>query len=315
MNKHKIVAVLAIFITLLALMFLFANVFTSRKTNSNSALTSFSVQVIDTGINVYGDVRAGDIDGDGCDEILINMGGIFNLMWLDWNNNSWTKHTIGIETTCATIGDFDKDKYGEIAYVNASSGEVWIYDVLKQTYRRTSVKLSNFIGFYDVLIEASDLNDDGFSEIIFIQNNWIMVYDCLTDKIYNTTLQTFYPFSIGYIDNNAYKDIIFRSGEITVTPSPIMVYEFKSGKCWNTWFNSSYEVGSADIDGDGFSEIVYQDGSHNLVLIDNVDGKLVNQFSLSMISYFQDGCDFDGDGKQEFVCCSGTIKILKIIQE
>ncbi len=247
----------------------------------------------------YGtDVAAGDINGDGLDEIITAPGpGVSSLAMIrifDRNRNLMPdlsitafNYTYGAKVASA---DFDNDGYYEVIAgtgpdnTNPAYVKIYVYDPATMGLVDSGIDLFPYSSNYGVNIASGDVNGDGVPELITSpgpgrRNSGVV-------KIWSIDASQ----GVGQWDANLLQ-------EFTVQAE----------------YRYSVTLASADVNGDGFDEIITGDGPHrsarDVIRIFDQNGVLLNVWeagtSFNGYGAIVSSGDLDNDGIAEILVAPG----------
>ncbi len=258
----------------------------------------------------------GDINGDGCDEIIVGSG-LRNQIILSDGSGGWTAQYLpgGSRTTrsISTISDINGDDYDEIIVgnenqinqilLNNGSGG-WTTQYLPGGSRTTRS-----------ISTISDINGDGYEEIIVgnkDQINQILLSDgsggWTAQDLPGGDRDTRSISTISDINGDGYEEIIV--GNASPHTNQIILSDGSGG--WTAqdlpWLSSlnTFSISTiSDINGDGYEEIIVGNymASNNILLSNgsggwtaqNLPGGSMQTFSMSTKS------DINGDGYEDII--------------
>ncbi len=235
-------------------------------------------------------VAGGDVNGDGAPDIIVGTGSgggqvsVFNGVTGGILTSFFPfapGHTAGV--TVAS-GDVNNDGIADII-VGSGAGSLSRVNV----YSGSTFTLLNSISPFapeflgGVTVAASDLNNDGFAEIVVGAGSGaapvVQVYHGQTPTLLSSFLAFAPAFSGGVFVGAAAGEIVVGSG-----PGQAVVGTFEglSGLPINAFpaypgFTGGISVGAADLDGDGLAEILTAPGAGAGSLIKLFDGKTGNE--------------------------------------
>jgi hypothetical protein len=221
-------------------------------------------------------VAAGDITGNGRDEIIAGAGAgggphvrVFGAdgKWI--GRDFFPFHSSFRGGVSVAAGDVDGDGRDELIFGQASLGQAWV-KVYKHDGRVISTFMAYDAGFQGgVNVATGDLNGDGIDEIITVPAGDGRVHVRAFDRFGNSSGFNAFPFhskfdggaSVASCDlNQDSRDEIVvaqaRGGQAWVyvyAPSGVLLRTFLA---YGERFTGGASVACADIDGDGRGEII-----------------------------------------------------------
>ncbi|MFW9818584.1 MAG: hypothetical protein ACFFE5_03155 [Candidatus Thorarchaeota archaeon] len=221
-----------------------------------------------------------DLDGDGCDEVLVGAGdGNFMVLKLNVDN----KKLVGImryksskRINCCIAGDFTRDGHIELIF-GSDDKTLKIFNDIK-------AKEPKFILYYDSWVTAcalgflklKDYKDpisgllvgtkNGLVQLVQFQDNML---DIIWQKNFNTQIN---DIKVGDVTNDGYNEILLSTDDSFVR---ILNSEGESIKEINTEEGRPISLLIEDIDGDNAKEIVAgcADGSLKVFHNPNLDSQ------------------------------------------
>jgi hypothetical protein len=233
-----------------------------------------------TGIH---DVKIGDVDDDGEQEILVATDNLYDGAIYVING---TTHEIeqsylyddGAPIYSIAIADVDNDGQTEIIagagreHTGAPGVYVYVINGSTGAVEWHSIHLGDY--WSEVYaVEVGDIDNDGVPEIVAVNNN-IFVFDGISHQQWQSTLGGCYGLDLGDIDGDGIKEIIVG----TSTGNIIAIDGQTHAEELNLNVSSSAIVGlrSYDINGDGQDDIAFA-GSGSLSVYDVHGSRLLWQ--------------------------------------
>lgn len=248
-------------------------------------------------------VAAGDLDGDGIDEIVVTNGKNIIKIYRPDGNKIASKYLSGFADKLEiALADIDDDGKAEIlaGYVDRSSNSRSIV-----SFGLNGNLLTNelYLMFRPGIVEpftltSGDIDGDGKPELIIADRFNLTAYRIINTffesvvQIWSRTIsEAVNPvITTGDIDGDGIDEICFASGPNSANPSRVRFLKGNGtdyGLQFDAFGDLSYMYGAtvslADIDGDGISEIAVGagPGSSNeaLIRLFESDGQFINQIT------------------------------------
>jgi hypothetical protein len=267
-------------------------------TTNGAAVGGGSVSLSSTATTDTGEqtvaLAAGDVDGDGVDEVVFGDANDDNLKIYDVEDDAVTD--TGRSRTEIITGDIDGDGVAEVVFTD-SGDSIRYYDVQDDSTTDTDETAFNFA--------TGDVDDDGVDEIAYRDGSSnLKYYDVQTDSVTDTGQQAGGAVATGDVDDDGIAEMIFLDGSDNVN-----IYDVQDSSTTDTGEQTIF-IATGDVDDDGVDEIAYRDGDSNLSVYDVQDGSVIGNINNS--TYPPTTGDIDGDGVAEVVFRDANDDNLKI---
>lgn len=275
-------------------------------------------------------VRAGDIDGDGLDEIVgADFSDTVRAYDVDLEREKWS-FTISEGVDAIEVGDIDDDGVEEVVIGDAGFGDVHAFD--GRTGQAKGVMSADF-GVTDIAVV--DVNLDGRAEVLWgagattTGSDHLHVADWPAGRIISQTTHLDGPFvgpQVGDLDGDGLEELVavsfessssYESGRIVVVDGQDLTTRGISPPVSGGFSAATgvHDVVLRDLDGDGRPEIVIATDDFHDGLIEAYSFSAANEFSLVWENRAQptgeftsvEVADIDGDALVE-VLAGGSLE-------
>ncbi len=265
------------------------------------------------------EIRVGNVDDDGMNEIVLSSGGVYRLTGSGLSTlwNFEPRYDGYIE-----LSDIDNDSKQEIIDAEAWY-YIYVYDADEQS---SKYAIPSDLDINALLL--TDVNGDGLDEIIYGDGQWGSLYchDAVTGKeIWSVNNPEHGVSGINFadIDNDGIQELIWGAGLSSTGPDYLYVYDVSSRNLeWRSddIVGPFYGIDTGDVDGDGKPEVVavsYESesgyGSGVVFIFDPLTKKIKWKSDGSFLKDVWTGVftvkvvDIDDDGTKEIVIAAGYL--------
>jgi C1A family cysteine protease len=241
-------------------------------------------------------LAAGDIDGDGKDEII--LGDRSDYIWFYSLSDSPSSVSLDFEKwEEVAAGDLNGDGVDEIVHADRDDK----FEVYSMAGGFKWLKKFNVDFEAGDDMEVGDVNGDGKDEIIHAdRGDWIRIYDMNGEKLeeFKLDFEDEDRICVGDVNGDGKDEIVHGD-----TSDWIRIYNMYGTKLkeFKLDFEGRDGLQCGDIDGDGKDEIIHADRGDWLNVFD-MNGNLLKSMKFNF--EFGDGLavgDVDGDGKDEII--------------
>ncbi|MCP4261686.1 MAG: hypothetical protein GY774_29915, partial [Planctomycetes bacterium] len=271
-----------------------AGTHTVTVTVSDSSLSDSQVVTVivnDTTPIFEKTITAGDIDGNGQEDIIIDYGtgsGIWTLM----NDSTWMQlHTLSSETV--TTGDMDGSGQDDVIIDFGPGYGIWAL-----------MNLSTWVKIHDVspeIIVTGDMDGNGQDEVILdggdLYGIWIVMNNSTWVKLIDVSPEI---IETGDTDGNGQDEVIIDFGDLNG------VWIIMNNSTWVKLHDVSPEIiETGDMDGNGLDEVIVNfGGSYGVqILMNNSTLVKLHDISPEIITT----SDMDGNGLDEVIIDGGDL--------